>query len=326
MANAYTSIATTPGLADELSRAALDLAVRAALREYPTARMFVDSRPGNPNMSGATITLEKIEDFDAATILAATTPLTEEVDVDAVKMPKPTPVLISSDEYGFVVTRTKKFNARAFTPPDPIIARAVAYHQARVIDQLVQKTYQTGTQVRYANLHISNTVTATTADTITATNLFNAKDLRRAVATMRRSSAQPFYGGFVGALVHPDVLLDLREETGAAAWREPQVYGTDQSKVWTGEVGEFEGVRFVSNALVNYTANIGGIEVYQNYFFGRGAVVEWVLEEPHAVISPVTDKLERFRSVGWYGDLGWKVYEDKAIVRILSTAAIANGH
>lgn len=324
MADQFTSIATTPGLADELSQDALDLAVRFALREMPTARMFVDSRPGNPNMHGATITLEKIEDFSDAVIAAATSPLTEEADVDSVKMPKPTPVQLTPNEYGFAVTRTKKFNLRAFTPPDPLIARAVAYHQSRVMDKLVQTTFQTGTQVRYANLHTAATTTATSADTIAADNLYNAKDHRRAVNSLRRQNVQPWAGGLYVSLTHPDVVLDLREETGADKWLAPQVYGVDQSKIWAGTVGVYEGVQFVQNNLVDYTANTGSIDVYQNYMFGRGAVVEWVLDEPHTVIGPVTDKLGRFRTVGWVGDLGWVVYENKALIRTLSTSAVAN--
>lgn len=331
MTNLYTSVAaanlsTPAGLAVELVQDALDLMVRAALREIPTARMFVDSRPGNPNMRGATITLEKTEWFDDAAVLAATTPLTEESDVDSVRAPKPTPVTVTPDEYGFVVTRTRKFANRAFTPPDPIIAQQVAVHQARVIDYLVQATMQTGTNVRYANLHADATTTATDIDEIASDNLINSKDLRRVVTSLKGNNAIPWYGAAVACLIHPDVLLDLREETGADGWRYPQVYGADQSKIWLGEAGMYEGVRFVENNLVHFAANEAAtpVDVYQTYFFGKGAIVEQVLEEPHTVVSPQTDKLGRFHSVGWYGDLGWNVYENKALYRLLSTASIAN--
>jgi N4-gp56 family major capsid protein len=329
--NQYTSVAagtgvSAAGLSVELVQDALDLMVKAALREIPTARMFVDSRPGNPNMKGATITLEKTEWFDRDAVIAAATPLNEEADVDSVRAPKPTPVTVTPDEYGFVVTRTRKFANRAFTPPDPIIAQQVAQHQAEVIDYLVQTTMQTGSNVRYANLHEDATTTATDVDEIAADNLINSKDIRRVVTTLRANKALPWYGNTIACLIHPDVILDLREETGADGWRAPQVYGTDQSKIWLGEVGEYEGVRFVQNALVHKAANeaLSPVDVYQTYFFGKNAIVEWVLEEPHAVISPQTDKLGRFHSVGWYGDLGWNVYEDKALYRLLSTASIAN--
>lgn len=326
MPNAFTSIATTPGLATELVQDAYDLVVGEALREIPTARMFVDRRPGNPAMKGATVTLEKSEWFDQAAVIAATTPLNEELDVDSVKSPKPTPIKVTPEEYGFAVTRTRKLNNRSFAPVDPIIARQVAQHEAETLDYLVQTTFKTGTNVRYANLHAANTgvgaVTATSADTITAKNLLNAKDVRRVVTKLRSAKATPFLGQFFGALVHPDAVLDLREEGGPGTWRTPKEY-VDPADIYLGELGEFEGVRFVQNALVHKLANVGSVDVYQNYFFGKGAIVEWVLDEPHVVIGPVVDKLGRFHTVGWLGDLGWTVYENKAVHRILAAASIA---
>lgn len=323
MAEQYTSIATTPGLGTEYVQTAYDLLVNEALRELPTSRMFVDKRPGNPAMSGATIRLEKNEWFDSAAVLAAITPLNEEADVESVKAPKPTPVDVTPQEYGFAVTRTKKLNARSFAPVDPIIARQVAQHQAEVIDYLVQTTFKTGTNIRYANLHADNSVTATSANTVTATNLLNAKDLNRTVTKLRSGKVTPWDGVYYACLAHPDTVLDLREETGSGGWLVPNAYGTDQSRLWLGEIGAFGGVRFVQNALVHKAANTGSVDVYQNYFFGKGSIVEYVLEEPHVVVGPPADKLGRFHTVGWYGDLGWNVFENKALFRVLSAASIA---
>jgi hypothetical protein len=38
------------------------------------------------------------------------------------------------------------------------------------------------------------------------------------------------------------------------------------------------------------------------------------------VIGPVTDKLNRFRPIGWYGVLGWARYREACLQR-LETAA-----
>ena len=52
-------------------------------------------------------------------------------------------------------------------------------------------------------------------------------------------------------------------------------------------------------------------------------MAEAVAEEPHVVIGNVTDKLMRFRPMGWYGVLGFAVYRDEALYRITSGSSIA---
>jgi len=49
-----------------------------------------------------------------------------------------------------------------------------------------------------------------------------------------------------------------------------------------------------------------------------------VAEEPHTVVGPVVDKLNRFRPIGWYGILGFKVYREEALYR-LETASSVSG-
>ena len=63
-------------------------------------------------------------------------------------------------------------------------------------------------------------------------------------------------------------------------------------------------------------------KVYRTFLAGQQALAEAVAEEPHVVIGPVTDKLNRFRPIGWYGVLGFKVYRDEALYRIESASSI----
>jgi len=63
--------------------------------------------------------------------------------------------------------------------------------------------------------------------------------------------------------------------------------------------------------------------VYNTIVCGAQAMAEAVAEEPHVVIGNVTDKLMRFRPMGWYGVLGFAVYRDEALYRITSGSSIA---
>jgi N4-gp56 family major capsid protein len=63
--------------------------------------------------------------------------------------------------------------------------------------------------------------------------------------------------------------------------------------------------------------------VFDTIVCGAQAMAEAVAEEPHVVIGNVTDKLMRFRPMGWYGVLGFAVYRDEALYRITSGSSIA---
>lgn len=307
MANEFTSIATAPGLATELVQPTYDLAVRYALKAIPTARMFVDVRPQQPAMRGSSVSIEKVNYFSNAAIEAAKTPLSEEADVDSTKIPQPTKVTITPNEYGFAVTSTRKLRNRVFSPLDPIKVQLIATHQARVIDELVQDTLQGGTTV-YTDGNAG-------VGTVTNDHVLTAEVVRRQVAKLRAANVVPWFGDFYAAYTHPFVVLDLREETGAGGWRVPNEYGVSQSNIWAGEVGEFEGVRFVQSNLARVQEEAGADDanVFSSYFIGRTALAEHVVEEPHVEFAPPMDKLNRFATLGWYGDLGWARYESKAL-------------
>ena len=63
--------------------------------------------------------------------------------------------------------------------------------------------------------------------------------------------------------------------------------------------------------------------VFDTIACGSQAMAEAVAEEPHVVIGNVTDKLMRFRPMGWYGVLGFAVYRDEALYRITSGSSIS---
>ena len=321
MTNYLTSITSAAsgatGIATELVQAVWDLVVGEALRELPTSRVIVDKRPERPMSKGSSVTMEKYEWFSKAAVAAMLTPLLEETDVDSVGAPTPTHVIVTPAEYGAAVTRTRKLDNRTFAPVDPYLARLVADAMNRTIDGLVQAAIIADTTPVWVG-------GGSTVNDVIGTDVLTALELMKAVTRLRTNKAIPWFGNFYGGLVHPHVILDLRTASGAGNWRVPNEYGASQDRIWAGEIGAFEGIRFIENALVNVADNTAGTPngVYQSYIFGRGAVAENVIVEPSVVIGPQVDKLRRFHTVGWYGDLGFKVYEPKAIERLASGSSM----
>jgi N4-gp56 family major capsid protein len=63
--------------------------------------------------------------------------------------------------------------------------------------------------------------------------------------------------------------------------------------------------------------------VFRTIVCGKQALAEAVAQEPGVVIGPVTDRLMRFRPIGWYGVLGWSRYREEALYRIETGSSIA---
>jgi len=63
--------------------------------------------------------------------------------------------------------------------------------------------------------------------------------------------------------------------------------------------------------------------VYRTILCGKQALAEAVSQEPGVVIGPVTDKLMRFRPIGWYGVLGFARYREEALFRIETSSSIS---
>jgi N4-gp56 family major capsid protein len=312
----YTGVAETPGIGDNTVKMAYDLAFNRVLDEQPTFRMFVSKRPERPSMPGSSIRLPLYDNLADTTVAAAKVPLDELADVDSTKLPETLYVDLTYEERGFSVTTTKKIGLMSFADIETEKAFQVARHSARTADSLVVDTAVTGTQKLYSSTH-------TAEGDIVAAEEADAADFRKAKTWLRTNSAQPWYGNFHAAYVHPHIVHDLREETSAGGWRVPHEYGMSQERIWNGEIGEFEGMRFVENANARITATgSGSALVYRSFIMGREAIAEGMLVKPGIVVSPVVDRLRRFYSLGWYMCGGWCLYRDKAMVQILTSSSL----
>ena len=308
-AGEFTSTSAST-LGTSLVQAAYDRYVEFALRSQPMFRAFATKRPERQSMPGSSVIFQLYND-----LAVATTPLTETVDPDAVPLPSTNSVTVVLNEYGNPTLTTRKLRAFALTDVDPDIANIVAYNMADSLDVLAQTPIRGGTNVIRENA--GSLVVGGTTAAVAATDTAKSRDFRIAVAKLRGNNAVPIRGSLYGAVVHPDVSADLRAETGSGGWRTPNEYGSSQDRIWAGEIGIYEGAFFVENPRA-YSAKDGAssIRVHRSYVMGQQALAEAVAEEPHTVIGPVTDKLMRFRPLGWYGILGWGLYRQAALFRI----------
>jgi N4-gp56 family major capsid protein len=314
LATNYTSTdsASLGGTANSagLVQKAYDKSIEFALRDEPLIRAVADKRPVSPSTNGNVVVLQKYAD-----LANATTALTESTDIDGVTIGTPTSVTITMQEFGNATTNTRALQLFSLNSVDPDIVTLMARNQADSIDALAMTALRGGSNVIYSGSTATSTATITAAATLTAANI------SKAVAKLRGNKASGKRGSEYWAGIHPDVSHDLMLENG---WLIPNAYGSDQMRIWAGEVGRFKGAFFVeSPRLYSATDGASSAKVYRTILVGQQALAEAVAEEPHTVIGPVTDKLNRFRPIGWYGVLGFARFREEALYRIESGSSIA---
>lgn len=311
----YTSTASgslggTVGSAG-LVQKAYDRLVEFQLRATPMIRSIADKRPSAGTLPGSSIALQIYND-----LAVATGTLTETDDVDSVTISTPSQVVVTLNEYGNSVTTTKKLKLFSLAEVDPAVANIIAYNMADSIDTLAMAEVRQGTNVVY-----SGTGNAATAD-VAAGDYLTSANVRRVVAKLRSNKAVTKRNGLYAAYIHPEISHDLRAETGAAAWRDPHNYSAADN-IWAGEIGSYEGAFFVeSPRMYSATDGTSSARVYRTIIAGQQALAEAVSVEPHVVIGPSVDRLQRLQPIGWYGVLGFKRYREEALYRIESTTSL----
>lgn len=310
----FTSIAAEAGLgaADSLAvETAYSRALRWSLNNQGIMRQFVTVRPQDVPHPAQTITMKKWNYFSEAAVNAAKTPLDEETDVAARRLPAVTNVVIEAHEHGDVVTSTEFFRGRALVPFEAAKARILADQSAKVIDELIQD-------------QILSDVTETVKD---EGDTLTAADIVEAGLQFLEDNVPTYAGGSYILVGHPRVLADVRGEAGMGGWRVPKEYTNDGLlRMLPNELGQFEGFRFISNNRVrSAAAGPTTSQTFNSYLFGADGLAEHVVTAPEVRVSPQTDMLRRFQGLGWYFDMGWKVYEPKAVKVITSTAKGADG-
>lgn len=319
MADVFST--TTSGLGTNLVTMAYDKLIDINLRNTPQFRAIADKKSGNPTHDGSSIRFQFHNDIADTTIAGAT--LAETVDPDAVALPATTTLDISQQELGRVVLPTRKLSLMSLADVDPWIANAVSFNMAMTLDNGVAAVLDAGTNVIRESAGSLSTSAAKT--TITTTDTIKSRDIRYAVTKLRAGNVVPKQGAFYVSYIHPEVSADLRTETGNNVWRTPHDYN-NANPLYAGELGVWEGVRFIETPNMTNTQSGSGAgasqtRVYNTYVLGQQALAEAVWKEPKIEFGNVTDKLNRFRPVGWHGMLNWAIYRQAALYRIETAAS-----
>jgi N4-gp56 family major capsid protein len=299
---------------------AFDRIAYFALRSELLFDAVADVQPVAQSMPGSSVKFTIFSD-----LAAATSTLTEDTDVTPVVMAD-SQVEVTLAEYGNAVNTTAKLRGTSFLDVDAAAANIVGYNAGISIDSVIREVLSAGTNVIYGG---GGATDPSSRATVQAEDIIEANDVRKIVAALRGANAVSFNGMYMG-YIHPDVSYDLRRETGVASWRDPHVY-SDPAGIYNGEVGAFEGVRFIETPRAKNFENGGAsstVDVYCTHICGRQAlakahsIVDGNGPFPRVVRGPVVDVLSRFQPIGWYWLGGYARFREASLRRIESSSSI----
>ena len=303
---------------------AFDRIAYFALRSELLFDAVADVQPVAQSMPGSSVKFTIFNDLSAAT-----STLTEDTDVTPVVM-SDSQVEVTLAEYGNAVNTTAKLRGTSFLDVDSAAANIVGYNAGISVDTVISEVLSAGTNVIYGGGGAS---TPSTRVGLAVDDIITANDIRKTVAALRKANAVSFNGMYMG-YIHPDVSYDLRRETGVASWRDPHVY-VDTAMIYNGEVGAFEGVRFIETPRAKIFENAfngagaaGTGDAYCTHICGRQAlakahsIVDGNGPFPRVVRGPVVDVLSRFQPIGWYWLGGYARFREASLRRIESASSI----
>ena len=305
---------------------AFDRIAYFALRSELLFDAVADVMPVAQAMPGSSVKFTIFNDLSEKT-----STLTEDTDVTPVVMGD-SQVEVTLEEYGNAVNTTAKLRGTSFLDVDAAAANLVGYNAGISIDGVIRDVLAAGSNVVYGG---GGSTTPSSRTTIEADDIIEANDVRKVVAALRKANAVSFNGMYMG-YIHPDVSYDLRKETGVASWRDPHVY-SDPAGIYNGEVGAFEGVRFIETPRAkiftdasNGSGSTGTIDAYCTHICGRQAlakahsIVDGNGAFPRVVRGPVVDVLQRFQPVGWYWLGGYARFREASLRRIESASSLGS--
>ena len=268
-------------------------------------------------------------------LAAATTALTETSDIDAVGMTE-TQKTVSVSEYGRAVITTLPLEALSYIDVDRAKAAVIAQNMKQSLDLIARAAFDAEVGADYITYGSNRTA----INTIPDDDVLSAAMARQTFTTLR-SADVPFYEGPEGgnayvAVCHPHCLHDLKAETGSGSWRNALEYKDSlDNGLFTGEVGMFEGFRFIDStncqlqadqtAGTTVSTSVGNTyDVYTNYFVGADAIGKAVGVDAHLVVGPITDTLKRFFPLGWYALIGYGAIRPESLHKVYTVSSVGD--
>ena len=268
-----------------------------------------------PKNGGKTIEFRKF-----ASLPKAMTALTEGVTPDG-KSLTVTAITATVSQYGDYITMSDVLDLTAIDPVVVEATKILGRQAGLTLDTVTRNVLQSGTNVSYCpKIGEDGAETAVTSrGDLDATCQLTVKAIQKAVAKLKGQNAPTINGKYV-AIIHPYAAYSLMRDP---EWIDAHKYA-NPTNLYTGEIGEIAGVRFVETTEAKiYAGGVFGTLIMGANAYGTTEVTGGGLE---TIVKPkgsagTADPLDQRSSVGWKGIKTAEILIDNYIVRLESKVA-----
>jgi N4-gp56 family major capsid protein len=182
--------------------------------------------------------------------------------------------------------------------------------------------------------------TVFTRGTVTAAMKMTTTIITRAVRflesnNVKKFAPMPIIGNAFAGLFHANVVADIRLDTNfiqAVNYSSPNPSNSNRGDLFTGELGQWMGVRIISSTIAPYYGAVGAASanVYGSLIYGDGAYAVSEFEGGLSTfiktggVQDTSNPLNQFSTVGWKWFGAAVILDNNRIVRA-ETSATYNG-
>ena len=240
----------------------------------------------------------------------------EEVTSDAVVDSK---VTVTLAEYGNVVTTTDLGDVVTDGRLNLYVPELIGRDMGTYVDKYHIQLLEAGSN--------EYTVNSSGESSTLAANVITPTFIEKAYVFLRANNIPKIVEDYYVMVVHPHVLSDLRNATGAGSFEDVYKY-LGKEQILKNEVGKFRGFKVIesSNVTVNADAGNGTVDTYHTSFFGGNALgTAWSASRgARATMVTGTDKLDRFVHIGWKGIWAGGLIDTNASCIVTSASAFGS--
>lgn len=252
----------------------------------------------------------------------ALTPLTEGVTPEGQTMTV-TKQEAEVKQYGGFVSLSDQISMTAIDNVVVEATTAIGNQAGSTLDTISREALNAGTNVQYAEGQVSS------RSELTAEMKLTVKAIKMAVRALKVQNTAKINGHYV-AIIHPDCAYDITEDPRfieVVKYKNPE-------RIFNGEIGTLEGVRFIETTEAKKFTNAGasGIDVYSTLLLGENAYATTKIEGGglETIVKPLgsggtADPLNQRSTVGWKAMKVTEILSQQYMVRI-ETASTYNDH
>lgn len=277
-----------------------------------------------PRNGGKTIEFRKYDQLPKAL-----TPLTEGVTPKGQKM-NVTNIEATVKQYGGFIELTDLLIMSAIDNNVVEATTLIGSQAGRTLDTISREVMNAGTNVQYAEGQVKS------RSAITKDMKLTPRAIKMAVRTLKKQNAERI-GGYYFAIINQDCSFDLTENdrfVETVKYKNPE-------RIYDGEIGAFEGVRFVETAEAKIFPKAGAedpengnqrVDVYSTLVFGanayattkiRGGGLETIIKQLGSAGS--ADALNQRATVGWKAIKVTELLSPQYMVRIETASTFSDG-